>query len=238
MKKITGVILLTLIVASCMKTKQIDESIQRIQVPEFDIPSSKKSDTSSESSQLKVYQHNQILNFDSSGYDTIVFREPLNSEVIYTVQKGDKIEVDEVVENRIEKKTYIKARTPSGLVGYIEIGKNPYSNGNYSYQSVIDVDGTEAKILNISENFRVRGGIFLKSIPSEISGNIHKVTPEEGEKYFAATAITGDYKWVKIELGEYEGWVSEKDLIKDKGGPLIDYPEAVISFYLIYKYEI
>ncbi len=233
MKRIGVLFLVALIAVSCEKQKQIDTDSE---LPRKEGSAMQGADSlvnPTEEAKPDVYEHIQTLQFDSSGYDTKVLREPLGDEVIFTVQTGDKIEISEVIEYRNEKKTYIKVLTPTEQVGYIQIGSNPYRNGNYSYQGTINVDGSEIKTLNISEIFSVRDGIFLKSLPSEKSENIHEVTHSEGAKAYSATAITSDYAWVRIELGQYVGWVPAKYLSVGRGGPTIKYPEAVISFDLI-----
>lgn len=235
MKANVAAILLVLVVVSCERsTDGTKEPVAPAQIA----GEPTGANSANEVFPPDVYEHHQTLLFDPSGYETKVLTDPLSNETVYIVQKGDKIVVSNVLEYRSLKKTFIKVTTPSGQVGYIQIGWNPYQNGAYSFQESIIVDGMEIKILNISENFDVSDGFFIKSLPSEKSENLHEITHSEGGRSYQVTAITSDYKWVKITLGQYVGWVPANALSVGRGGPTINTPEAVISFDLIYSNQI
>ena len=45
--------------------------------------------------------------------------------------------------------------------------------------------------------------------------------------------IISDYKWVKIQLGDFIGWVPADALSVDRGGPTLYTPEEIIFWELI-----
>ena len=57
------------------------------------------------------YVHNQILDFKFSGFDTKVFQAPFSDNVIYTIQKGDTIEVLNILTYKSVDNTFSKIFT-------------------------------------------------------------------------------------------------------------------------------
>jgi hypothetical protein len=238
MKKFALLISIACIIVSCNKTKQvIKESSDPIPSSSETI-STEDSVESTANTESVIYEHIQILFFEYSGYDVKVLKEPLENEVLYTVQKGDHIAITNVIDYESAKKTFVQVKTPSGEIGFIRIGSNPYRNGEYSYLETINVDGLDTKVLKMTQRFNVSDGIFLKILPSVDSENVHEITHEQGSELYNANAITSDYKWVRIKLDEYEGWVPENCLSVARGGPIINTPEAIIYFDLIGGNEI
>ncbi len=188
-----------------------------------------------------IYEHNQILNFENSGYNTIIYEKPFSSEKIYVIQIGDKIKLSEMWIYK-DKASYVKAETPDGRIGFIKIDKmNPYANGNFSYLKTLNVDGNDIKILSITKSgFYLLEGTCMRELPAESSEVLHEVSYEEssGENLCDALEITDDYVWIKVKMQEFIGWVKCKDLIQDKGGPIIRTPQVSVFFFLIGQNEI
>lgn len=222
MKKILLILAMSLAFTSCFSQKKVENSKQ----------------TEEKDLQPEIYEHNQVLKFTDSGYNTEMTDKPFSRNVVYTIQKGDEIKISEVLVYETKTRTFIKATTSSGIVGYIYIGYvNPFKNGNFSYLRTIEVDEKDVRVLRLSGSYNV-GDYYIYSLPSENSTILHKITHEEGDKYYEASEITEDYKWVKITIKEWTGWVRSKWLSLDKGGPVIKTPESVIFFELIGKNEI
>ena len=179
------------------------------------------------------YEHKQTLNFNISGYDTKIYKEPFSNDVIYIIQKGDTIEVLNILTYQSANKNYITVKTPIGEIGYIKIGGNPYADGKFSCIETIFVDGETVRILKMEDSFHVSDGVDIRTLPTVNSESIHVVTHKEGFDYYRSSAITEDYKWVKIKVNEYEGWVRSNTLSKDSGGPTIWTPKEHIEWVLI-----
>lgn len=240
MKKLLFVIMICSAVASCAKVKSSDVSSPESATPSTkgEIKATEKVIDENDFINVDIYDHVQTLEFNWSGYDTKVLKNPITDEVIYTIQKGDKIEISKVIEFKSTNKTFIKVKLPSGVLGYILISRNPYQNGEYSFLENININGEEIKTLKMTESFQVSDGIFMKLLPVETAENIHETTHEEGAEYYQAIAITSDYQWVKIRINEFIGWVPANVLSVARGGPTINTPEAVVFFDLIGGNEI
>lgn len=222
MKKVLILLAMSLAFTSCFSQKKA-ENVKQTEEKEV---------------QPLIYEHNQVLKFIDSGYNTQMIDKPFSEKVVYTIQKGDEIKISEILVYESKIITFVKATTSSGIVGYIYIGyENPYRNGDFSYLKTIEVDGKDIRILKLSKSYNV-GDYCIYSLPSENSTILHKITHEEGGKYYESSEITEDYKWVKITIKEWTGWVRSKWLSLDKGGPVIKTPESVIFFELIGKNEI
>lgn len=223
MRKLIFLIAFALLFSSCFLQKKNDAK------------------TAVQESKPTVYEHNQVLYFRESGYDTAIYKEPFSSNVIYAVQKGDKIALSElwIYSNN---RTYAKAETPAGERGFIYLANiNPYRNGQFSYIKTLDLDGEKVRLLSLdSSGFYIGEGVFMHALPSDNSTIIHQIshTESSGENLCSATEITDDYIWVKVKMQEYTGWVKCKDLIHDKGGPIIKTPQTRVFFFLIGNHEI
>ena len=182
------------------------------------------------------YVHNQILDFKFSGFDTKVFQAPFSDNVIYTIQKGDTIEVLNILTYKSVDNTFITVKTPIGKIGVIDIGLNPYADGEFLCIETDLVDGQKIQILKMQDSYQIDKGAHLFTLPTENSEIIHTITYEEAFDYFFSSAITEDYKWVKIKVNDFEGWVKTQSLGKGRGGPLIWKPETLIEWVLIDSY--
>lgn len=238
MKRFILLLLVALFYLSCQKAKPALVDMPSSAGLKTNANVEQSSSSSAMDLDVAQYPHVQTLLFKYSGYDTKVFKDPLGDEVVYVVQKGDKIEISKVIEYKTTRKTFLEIRTPIGETGYIQIKSNPYREGEYSYLESIKVNGLDVKVLKMTQSFSVSDGIFIKELPSESSGNIHEITHAEGAEIYYAMAITSDYKWVKLKFNKYIGWVPADSLSVGKGGPVIDTPEAAISFDLIGSHEI
>ena len=150
---------------------------------------------------------------------------------IYMIKKGDDVKFTRYVTVKASGKTSVEMETTSGVYGFVEI-KNPYANGQFEHVETLSVDGKDVEVLTLDGSFEVSDGIFIKSLPSEKSENLHEITHEEGRHYKKASAITADYKWVKITVDEWTGWVPADSLSVGRGGPIIDTPINMIEWEL------
>ena len=182
------------------------------------------------------YVHNQTLDFKYSGFDTKVYNEPLSEEVIYTVQTGDKIQVSAILLFESVKQYFVEVKTPSNTTGYIKISSNPFKDGRFLPLDTMTIEGKTVNILKMQDSYQIDKGAHLFSLPTENSEIIHTITYEEAFDYFFSSAITEDYKWVKIKVHDFEGWVKTQSLGKGRGGPLIWKPETLIEWVLIDSY--
>ncbi|MCR4939959.1 MAG: hypothetical protein K5930_07635 [Treponemataceae bacterium] len=178
------------------------------------------------------YDHKQTVNFKYGGYDTKIYKEPLGEEVIYTVQTGDKIQVTAILVFETTNEGFLEVKTPTEVTGYIAF-LNPFKDGSFLPIYTLTVDGKNVTILKMENAYHVTETFHLRTLPSDNSESIHVVTHKEGMDYYWTSAITEDYEWVKIKLNEYEGWVKTQALSVDKGGPLLNTPEAMIEWVLI-----
>ncbi len=231
MNKCIGIVLFCISFMSCNRLKE--NRVVEVNETITDIPKTEDSVLSTDESKCVSYEHIQTLDFAYGGFNIKVLKTPFTNEVIYTVQKSDIINVSKVIELIETSKTFIEVTLPSNSKGYIAISSNPYHDGEYSYLETLSVDGVNIKILKISQSFGISDGIYMKSLPSATSENIHEITHAEGANYYKAMAITSDYKWVKIQLDDNIGWIPAEYLGVDRGGPTINTPESVIEFDLI-----
>jgi hypothetical protein len=238
MKKFALIISIVCIIVSCNKTKSLlKESTEPILSPVKEINTENVIE-SNENIEFVVYEHIQTLFFEYSGYDVKVLKEPLKNEILYTVQKGDNIEITKVIDYESVEKTFIQVKTPLGENGFIRIGSNPYGNGEYSSLGTINVGGVDITVLKMTQSFNINEGTFMKSLPSSDSENVYEITHKQGSGLYNSIAITSDYKWVKISINEHEGWVPDNCLSVARGGPIINHPKASIYFDLIGGNEI
>ncbi len=179
------------------------------------------------------YGHFQTLLFEYSGYNTKILKIPLEDDILYTVQAGDKIEVLSVLDFKSAQKTYIEVRTPLGGIGYIEISYNPYKNEEYSFLDSIDVEGVAIKLLKLTESFEIIAGTIVRALPENTAEGLIEIPQDARFEYVQAQAITSDYQWVKIVYKDIAGWVHANSLTAERGGPVICYPEEMINFDLI-----
>ena len=182
---------------------------------------------------------NYTLQFTNSGYNTKVFEQPNDSEkAIYTIQQGDVVEVYNIITVRRKNKTFIKIRTSSGIEGFIKLSENPYKDGAFTVKETIQIDGKNINILKLEENFWIYQDVTIKALPSENAANLHTITYEESIDRQKVYAITSDYKWVNIVVGEYNGWIPLDDIYVNMGGFTVYTPENRIYWDLIGSNEI
>ena len=65
------------------------------------------------------------------------------------------------------------------------------------------------------------------------SNTVHVLNHKEAGESYKSSAITSDYKWVKILFNGFSGWVPADALSVDRGGPVIETPESIVRFELI-----
>ncbi len=185
----------------------------------------------SDSSKYKVHDIGLFMFFSYDGFNTKVYDSPELKNEIYTLQKCDEVNFTRYVTVIASGKTSVEMETTSGQYGFIEMG-NPYKDGQFEHVETLSVDGKDVEVLTLDGSFEVSDGIFIKSLPSEKSENLHEITHEEGGRYHKTSAITADYKWVKITIDEWTGWVPADSLSVDRGGPIIDTPINMIEWEL------
>lgn len=185
--------------------------------------------------QNEIYELNYTLDFSSDGFNTKVYKKPDDSEEIYTLQAGDVVNISNVVYVPSSEKTFIQISMDSGIEGYIKISGNPFKKGNFLPIDTLEVDGANISILKLEASFFVSYGEKIRVLPLENAEALHETTKTESNELgmCPSTAITKDYKWVKIQYGDYCGWVNAECLDVGRGGPVINYPEAYIYFDLI-----
>ena len=219
MKKVLILLAMSLAFTSCFSQKKAENVKQ----------------TEEKENQLEIYEHNQILKFTEYGLGTKILKEPFSDEVIHQIQTGDEIKITAVYVYPM-KENFLKVEVSSEKIGYISIGKvNPYSGTNFRYVENIKLDGKNIRILSFVGNYCI-ADCFIYSLPSENSSVIHVVTREEAGKYFDTSEITEDYKWVKIKVKDWIGWVKEEWISVDKGGATFVGPANIIQYQLIGQY--
>jgi hypothetical protein len=149
------------------------------------------------------------------------------------IQKNDIAEVSHIVHVKETNKTTIKVRVNNKIDGFIQIDENPYHNGNFSFVEKINVNGAEVTTLKFESTFIISEETIIKDLPSNNAKNLHEISHKEGGEYFKSIAITSDYQWVKMVVGEISGWVPARTLSRDIGGPTIYTPEKSIYWDLI-----
>jgi len=190
-----------------------------------------------------IYENHEInynIKFDYNGYNIKIYDAPNTDNEIYTLQKGDEIVISNIVQVKETEKVFLKVKllTNEKYEGFIYLGRNPYKNGDFEPIETLVVDGMKIQTLKLDSSFHVSDGINIKELPSESSKNLHEITHKEGSEYYKSLEITSDYKWVKIQLGDFIGWVPASALSRDIGGPTIYTPEATIYWELIGSNEI
>lgn len=190
------------------------------------------------SEKYEIHDLHYTLDFEYNGYDTIVYKDPKLEEICYTIQKDDVVEIFNFIYSYETDKNFIKVKVNNSLDGYIEICGNPYYDGNFEMMDILEVDGIETTILKFEKSFIIFGNVSVKEFPSATANNLHKVSGEEFSHHYKSSAITADYKWVKIQINDFTGWIPSDSLDHDKGGPVLDTPEQHVYFDLIGKYFI
>lgn len=190
-----------------------------------------------------IYENHEInysLKFEYNGYNIKIYDAPNKDNEIYAIKKGDEILISNIVRVKENEKVFIKAQlqTNEEIEGFIYLGRNPYKNGEFEPIETIIVNEKEIQTLKLSSSFHVSEGIKIKELPYENSKNLHEITHKEGAEYYKTSEITSDYKWVKIQLGDFIGWVPANALSVDRGGPTIYTPEETIYWELISSNEI
>ena len=177
-----------------------------------------------------------ILDFEYGGNNSKVFLFPESEKEIYNIEVKDTFKISNVIRVKNSNKTFIKGSTQHGITGFMEISKNPYENGNFEIIGSLEVEGKKINLLQINNTvFDVYANTKMRSMPSNNSEIVHEVTMEESMKIIIMekTSITADYKWIKISLGEYTGWVTRDRLSAGRGGPILDIPEVFIEWDII-----
>ncbi|MBO4438130.1 MAG: hypothetical protein J5798_02165 [Spirochaetaceae bacterium] len=184
-----------------------------------------------------VHKLDTVLNFEDVTSDLPeIYKFPLSDEVIYTVQTNDKINVKSFIE--YGTKNYIKVILPNNSTGYIKCKYNPYANGNFTPIENLTVDNKQVTILKMDDSFCDFGypNLNLKALPSETSENVCELGSVSDS--VKSIAITADYKWVKIQFNEYEGWIPAGKLGRGKGGPIIEDPETSVQWEFVTRHLI
>lgn len=200
--------------------------------------SQKKNNTKSTAEEFKptVYEHHQILDFSKYGFGKDVVKEPFSDKVVYTIKQGDVITVSEFWAYK-KNDSYVKVKTPSGIIGYISVGHvYPYSGKNYQYVETLNVDGKKVRILTFEGNYNI-GDDCLYSLPSKNSEIIYDISHEEGGKYYKTSEITENYDWAKTDVNGNKGWIPTRELSVDRGGPAFVTPSDVVYQQLIGQYD-
>ena len=147
----------------------------------------------------------------------------------------------------MKDQTFIKVEliTNDKMEGFIYLGVNPYRNGEFEPKETLVVDGMEVQTLKMESQFELLEGIKIKELPSENSKTIYEITFENQKEFwkkdiyfFKSFEITSDYKWVKVQVEDYVGWIHRESCSVSRGGPTIRTPEATINWELCSKYEI
>lgn len=183
------------------------------------------------------------LVFDySGGYDTKVYADLYEKMLVYIIQKDDKIYVSNIVHVIATGKTFIKIKMDSGMEGFINLGRNPYKDGDYEVVDSMEVDGKKINLLKLEDKYVIDNKTGLYEKPSEKSKKICDAYVEKFNGYNPSSLITEDYKWVKMSFetddGTVTGWIKASCLGQDRGGPTFYTPEATIFWELIGANEI
>lgn len=193
----------------------------------------------SKTTEYTNYEHYQTLDFSYFGYGINIYKEPFKKNIIYTVQKGDKIKTTEfrVYQN---EECYLKVILPSGDFGYIPFGKNnvyEYKNERYDFKCIekIKINEKELWVLNFKENLGVYSD-YLYSLPDKESEKIYELTDFDKMNYAKTVAITNDFNWIKFNIGNESGWVPKECVYVDRGGYAYWTPAHSIQYQLIDKY--
>lgn len=223
--------------------EQLKQDIQKLEEENFNLRlrliSAKKDEINIFDSSLYInHDIDYALDFKYDGFNTKVYITPSTDEEIYTIQKKDVFHVSNIINVIANNKIFVKGKTDNGIEGFIELRRNPYKNGDFEPIETLVVDGIEIQTLKLDSSFNVSDGINIKELPSETSKNLHEITHKEGSEYYKSTEITSDYKWVKIQLGDFIGWAPASALSRDIGGPTIYTPETTIYWELIGSNEI
>lgn len=181
----------------------------------------------------ETYDLQYSLDFKDGGLNTKVYETPSTEKEIYVVQTNDIVDVYHIVFVKGTEQTFIYGKIKDNMLGFIKIGKNPYSSGKFSLIETIDVEQKQVSVLKLESTFLISEETIIKEFPSNNAKDLHKISHKEGGEYFKSIAITSDYKWVKMIVGEIEGWVPADSLSRDIGGPTIDTPEKYIYWDLI-----
>ena len=185
-----------------------------------------------------TYEHYQTLCFSDFGYGIKVYKEPFKQEVLYKVQKGDKIEITEF---RVYKNEdcYLKVIIPSGKTGYINFGKNNVYNIRKDEFKCLEKIKVNSRTLSVL-SFIARLGVFsdcLYSLPTEQSEKIYFLEKVDKSTYHNAIAITNDFNWLKFTINGKTGWVHKDCVYVDRGGLAYWTPAVKIQCELIDKYN-
>ena len=186
----------------------------------------------SDSSKYLVHDVTVFLDYEEEdGWNIKVYDSPELEKEIYTIKKGDDVKFSRYVTMVESGKTSVEAETSSGIYGFIAIA-NPYRDGQFEHLETLSVDGKDVEVLKLEGTYELTDGVNIKSLPSENSEDLHEITHEEGRGTYKSSAITADYKWVKITLGEWTGWVPRNTLSVGRGGPTIYTPPIMSEWEL------
>lgn len=185
-----------------------------------------------------TYEHYQTLFFTDFGYGIKVYKEPFNQEVLYKVQKGDKIEVTEF---RVYKNEdcYLKVIIPSGKIGYINFGKNNIYNirkDEFKYLERIKLNSINLSVLSFNARLGVSSD-YMYSLPCEQSEKEYFLEEVDKSTYQNAIAITNDFNWIKFTINGKTGWVQKDCVYVDRGGLAYWTPAVKIQYELIDKFN-
>ena len=89
--------------------------------------------------EIEEYEYSLILEVNNKNIN--VYSEPFScnsNKLIYTSKSNDKIIISKILYLKKYKKTSLEIKIPSGEIGYIPISVNPFENGNFSYNLLLE----------------------------------------------------------------------------------------------------
>lgn len=199
----------------------------------------------------ETYPHTQEIVFNFSGHGHVLHKEmDLESDVVYELQKGDKILISEAT--YIEKADdtnimWVKVLANDEIEGFISLKnvKNPFGDGQWRLLEVID---DTYEVMSFKDKVFVSYGAELKEKPGHENATVHTLEKRVDDGYYDVVALTKDeypsernswkYPWVKINFKGQELWTYGDNCSKDKGGPTFSTPDDFFRWELIDKNEI
>lgn len=199
----------------------------------------------------ETYPHTQEIFFNFSGHGHVLHKEmDLDSDVVYELQKGDKILISEatyIEKDDGTKIMWVKVLANDETEGYISLGKeiNPFGDGQWQLLEVID---DTYEVMSFKDKVFVSYGAELKEKPGHENATVHTLEKRVDDGYYDVVALTKDeypsernswkYPWVKINFKGQELWTYGDNCSKDKGGPTFSTPDDFFRWELIDKNEI
>ena len=182
----------------------------------------------------RIYEKHTInFCFVSKADSVPVYDCPEESKVVYTIQNGDKVESNLFVVVQGAYRYFAFVKVNDEIKGFVKVLYNPYENGKLSIIDNIKVEDKEVAVLSLEDSFAVSDFCDVKENPCDSSATLYQTTHEEGGTYYKSISITSDYKWIKMKINDYTGWVHFSAVSKDIGGPSLKTAE----WYLLDIFE-